>query len=81
MKLPQAEEVWTPKTHNLNVPVHGHDPKGRDTVIVKVGQPIRIVELISTYAYDPELILHMRIEVKGITVPVSMSISWIEPLL
>ena len=81
MKLPQAEEVWTPKTHNLNVPVHGHDPKGRDTVIVKVGQPIRIVELISTHAYDPELILHMRIEVKGITVPVSMSISWIEPLL
>ena len=46
MKLPQAEEVWTPKTHNINVPVHGHDPKGRDTVIVKVGQPIRIVELI-----------------------------------
>ena len=81
MKLPQAEEVWTPKTHNINVPVHGHDPKGRDTVIVKVGQPIRIVELISTHAYDPELILHMRIEVKGITVPVSMSISWIEPLL
>ena len=81
MKLPQAEEVWTPKTHNLNVPVHGHDPKGRDTVIVKAGQPIRIVELISTHAYDPELILHMRIEVKGITVPVSMSISWIEPLL
>lgn len=81
MKLPQAEEIWTPKTHNINVPVHGYDPKGRQTVIVKVGQPIRIVELISTHAYDPELILHMRIEVKGITVPVSMSISWIEPLL
>ena len=50
-------------------------------MIVKVGQPIRIVELISTHAYDPELILHMRIEVKGITVEVSMSISYIEPLL
>ena len=81
MRLPQAGEIWTPKDHDLNVPVHGHDPKGRDTVIVKVGQPIRIVELISTHAYDPELILHMRIEVKGITVEVSMSISYIEPLL
>ena len=81
MRLPQAGEIWTPKDHDLNVPVHGHDPKGRQTVIIKVGQPIRIVELISTHSYDPELILHMRIEVKGITVPVSMSISWIEPLL
>jgi len=81
MRLPQAGEVWTPTTHNINVPVHGFDPKGRQTVIVKMGQPIRIVELISTDSYDPELILHMRIEVKGITVPVSMSISWIKPLL
>ena len=81
MKLPQAGEIWTPKDHDLNVPVHGHDPKGRQTVIIKVGQPIRIVELISTHSYDPELILHMRIEVKGITVAVSMSISYIEPLL
>ena len=81
MKLPQAEEVWTPKTHNLNVPVHGHDPKGRNTVIVKVGQPIRIVELISTHSYDSELILRMQIEVKGITVEIWFSISYIEPLL
>ena len=46
MRLPQAGEVWTPKVHNLNVPVHGLDPKGRKTVVIKPGQPIRIIEVL-----------------------------------
>jgi hypothetical protein len=80
MRLPQAGEVWTPKDHNLNVPVHGLDPKGRQTVVVKVGQPIRIVDVFGPPSNDPDPTVNLRIEVKGITVDVSMSTVYIEPL-
>ena len=81
MRLPQAGETWTPKDHNLNVPVHGLDPKGRKTVVIKPGQPIRIVEVLSLPSNDPEPAINLRIEVKGITVDVWMSTVYIEPLL
>lgn len=80
MQLPQAGETWTPKDHNLNVPVHGLDPKGRQTVIVKPGQPIRIIEVLGPPSNDPEPTINLRIEVKGITVDVWMSTVYIEPL-
>jgi len=80
MRLPQAGEFWTPKAHNLNVPVYGLDPKGRQTVIVKPGQPIRIVEILGPPSNDPEPAINLRIEVKGITVDVWMSTVYIEPL-
>jgi hypothetical protein len=80
MRLPQAGEMWTPKNHNLNVPVYGIDPKGRQQVNVKIGQPIRIVSVLSPPSNDPEPTLHMRIEVKGITCDVWMGIVYIEPL-
>ena len=81
MRLPQAGEAWTPKTHNLNVPVHGFDPKGRDTVVIKPGQPIRIIEVLGPPSNYPEPAINLRIEVKGITVDVWMSTVYIEPLL
>lgn len=80
MRLPQAGEVWTPKDHNLNVPVYGLDPKGRQTVVVKVGQPIRIVEVLGLPSNDPDPTINLRIEVKGITADVWMSTVYIEPL-
>jgi len=80
MRLPQAGEVWTPKDHNLNVPVHGFDPKGRQTVVVKVGQPIRIVEVLGLPSNPAEPTINLQIEVKGITVDVWMSTVYIEPI-
>jgi len=81
MRLPQTGETWTPKDHNLNVPVHGFDPKGRQTVIIKPGQPIRIIEVLGLPSNDPEPAINLRIEVKEITVDVWMSTVYIEPLL
>ncbi len=81
MRLPQAGEVWTSKAHNLNVPVHGLDPKGRKTVVIKPGQPIRIIEVLGPPSNDLEPAINLRIEVKGITVDVWMSTVYIEPLL
>jgi hypothetical protein len=81
MRLPQTGEVWTPKTHNINVPVHGFDTKGRQTVVIKPGQPIRIVEVLGPPSNDPEPAINLLIEVKGITVDVWMSTVYIEPLL
>jgi len=81
MRLPQTGEVWTPTTHNINVPVHGLDPKGRKTVVIKPGQPIRMVEVLGPPSNDPEPAINLRIEVKGITVDVWMSTVYIEPLL
>jgi len=81
MRLPQTGEVWTSKAHNINVPVHGFDPKGRNTVVIKPGQPIRIIEVLGLPSNDPEPAINLRIEVKGITVDVWMSTVYIEPLL
>lgn len=81
MRLPQAGETWTPKTHNINVPVHGFDTKGRNTVVIKPGQPVRIIEVLGPPSNDPEPAINLRIEVKGITVDVWMSTVYIEPLL
>jgi len=80
MRLPQTGEIWTPTTHNINVPGHGLDPKGRKTVVIKPGQPIRIIEVLGPPSNDPEPAINLRIEVKGITVDVWMSTVYIEPL-
>ena len=80
MRLPQIGETWTPKDYDLNVPVYGICPKGRQKVVVKVGQPIRIVDILSPPSNDPEPTLHLLIEVKGITVDVWIGIVYIEPL-
>jgi hypothetical protein len=49
-------------------------------VVVKPGQPIRIVEVLGPPSNDLEPAINLRIEVKGITVDVWMSTVYIEPL-
>ena len=81
MRLPQAGETWTPKDYDLNVPVYGVDPKGRQKVVVKMGQPIQIVKVLSPPSNDPQPTLHMKIELKGVACEVRMGLVYIEPLL
>jgi len=49
-------------------------------VVIKPGQPIRIIEVLGPPSNDPEPAINLRIEVKGITVDVWMSTVYIEPL-
>jgi hypothetical protein len=49
-------------------------------VVIKPGQPIRIIEVLGPPSNDPEPAINLLIEVKGITVDGWMSIVYIEPL-
>jgi len=49
-------------------------------VVIKPGQPIRIIEVLGPPSNYPEPAINLLIEVKGITVDGWMSIVYIEPL-